>query len=260
MNNLIIFVIFVLGATIGSFISVIIDRTKTKKTGIFFGRSQCPNCKKTLKAQNLIPIISWIIQKGKCAKCKKKISSHYPLLELLTGLTLVTTFLTYNFYTTPSQLLNFILYTILFTILITIFFYDLLYKEIPDRFSIPAIIIAIIGGLLLNTIHPISMLYGTLAIGGFFLIQFLISNGRWVGGGDIRLGALMGAILGLRLGFLALVLSYVIGGLFATYLLISKKATRKTQLPFGPFLISGLFLALFFSEEILKTYQSFFQY
>jgi len=260
MNPLTIFITFVLGTIIGSFLSVVIHRIKAKKKGIFLGRSMCPNCKKTLKWSNLIPILSWIFQGGKCSKCKKKISMSYPALELTTGIIFIATLLKWSFIIESNQLPYFIFYLAEFIFLITIFFFDLLYKEIPDKFSIPPIIIAIIGGLLLQIVSPISMALGILAVGGFFLIQYILSKGLWVGGGDIRLGALMGALLGLKMGVMALVLAYLIGGIFAAYLLIAKKVSRKTQIPFGPFLITGIFLTLFYGEQLLTMYQSLFLY
>ncbi len=260
MNPFIIFITFVFGTLIGSFISVLIHRTKTKKKGILLGRSQCPHCKKTLKWSNLIPILSWILQNGKCQKCKKKISIHYPLLEIVTGLIFVTTLLTWDFTTQKELLPHFVFYLAEFIFLIAIFFFDLLHKEIPDSFSLPAILIAIVGGLLLKTVAPASMVLGILVVGGFFLVQFVLSKGVWVGGGDIRLGALMGALLGLNMGLMSLVLAYLIGGIFATYLMIAKKVSRKTQIPFGPFLITGLLTTLFYGEQLLAIYQGLFMY
>lgn len=260
MNPFTVFITFVFGTLIGSFISVLIHRIKYKKKGILLGRSMCPNCKKPLKWFNLIPIFSWIFQQGKCSKCKNKISIHYPLLEIITGLVFVTTLLTWDFTSQKELLPHFIFYLAEFIFLIAIFFFDLLYKEIPDSFSLPAIAIAIVGGLLLKTVEPVSMLLGVLVVGGFFLIQFVLSKGMWVGGGDIRLGALMGTLLGLKMGAVALVISYVVGGFFAAYLMIAKKVNRKTQIPFGPFLITGLLTTLFYGKQILSIYQSFFFY
>ncbi len=228
----------------------------------------CPHCKKKIKAKHLIPLLSFLFLRGKCAYCGKKISRHYFVLELITGLAFLTAFFQWNFLeiipsTVDPLFLNyaidwkifetFIFYIIEFTFLVTIFFYDLMYKEIPDRLSLPAIVIAIAGGLLLG-MPPLEMLYGGVLIFAFFALQFLLSRGKWLGGGDIRLGALMGILLGWKLGLIALILSYVLGALVSIILLLQKKVTRKTAIPFGPFMVIGIITAIFFGNEILSWY------
>jgi len=260
---------FILGTAIGSFLSVVVYRVKTKKKGILLSHSICPSCKKKLKWRHLIPIFSFLFLRGKCAYCGKKVSSHYLVLELLTGLLFLASFLTWNFVeavpsTIDPSFLNltinwqifeiFIFYIITFTFLTAIFFYDLLYKEIPDRFSIPAIAIAIAGGLLLSLTPPLSMLIGGIGIFAFFALQFVISKGKWIGGGDLRLGALMGILLGWKLGLIALIAAYLFGSVVSIILLLKKKATRKSTIPFGPFLVIGIIIAIFYGNQILEWY------
>lgn len=262
-------IVFILGATIGSFLSVVVYRVKKKKKGIFLSHSICPECKKKLKWRHLIPIFSWLFLRGKCAYCGKKVSAHYFTMEVITGLLFLATFLVWNFIeAVPSivdpSLLNyvidwqtfeiFIYYLIIFTLLLGIFFYDLIYKEIPDRFSIPAIAIAIAGGLILGLVPPLSMLFGGVGILAFFMAQFFLSKGKWIGGGDLRLGALMGILLGWELGLIALIAAYLLGSIASVVLLIQKKATRKTAIPFGPFLVTGTIVAVFYGNQILSWY------
>jgi leader peptidase (prepilin peptidase) / N-methyltransferase len=263
--------IAILGASIGSFLSVIIYRVKKKKSGIFLSRSFCPSCKKKIKWQHLIPVLSWLLLRGKCAYCGKKISTHYFLLEAVTAFVFLITFFQFNFITSipssiNSEFINYaidfqileklIFYLIEMTFMLAIFFYDALYQEIPDRFSLTAIAVAITGGLVLGTPAPLAMLLGGLAIAAFFLLQFLISNGRWIGGGDIRLGALMGILLGWELGLLAIILSYFIGSIYAFYLIINKKANGKSAIAFGPFLVMGTMISIWYGEAILDFYLS----
>lgn len=262
-------IVFIFGATIGSFLSVVVYRIKKKKKGIFLSHSICPECKKKLKWRHLIPIFSWLFLRGKCAYCGKKVSSHYFTIELITALLFLATFLVWNFIeSVPSivdpSLLNYIIdwhtfeiflyYIVVFTLLIGMFFYDLIYKEIPDRFSIPAIAIAIAGGLILGLVPPLSMLFGGIGILAFFMAQFFLSKGKWIGGGDLRLGALMGALLGWELGIIALIAAYLFGSIASVVLLIQKKATRKTAIPFGPFLVTGTIVAVFYGNQILSWY------
>ena len=140
--------------------------------------------------------------------------------------------------------------------MMAIFFYDLKYKEIPDKFSLPAIGIAIAGALIFKTPTLTSMLIGGLAIGGFFLAQFVLSKGKWIGGGDIRLGALIGLLLGWQLGLVAMIAAYILGSLVSISLLATKKATRKTSIPFGPFLVAGTVIAIFHGQAILGWFMN----
>ena len=260
---------FILGSAIGSFISVLLYRIKTKEKGMLLGRSICPHCKKKLKIRHLIPILSWILLKGKCGYCSKKISSHYLVLELITGLLFLVAFINWNFieaipssvdpslfnYTIDWEILKiFIFYIIEFTFLIAIFFYDLMYQEIPDRLSLPAVALAITGGLIFGIPTPINMLIGGVGIFAFFAIQFILSKGKWIGGGDIRLGALMGVLLGWESGLLALILAYFTGALIGSILLLKKQVTGKSAIPFGPFLIIGTLISLFYGTEIISWY------
>ncbi len=271
MTTILAILITILGAALGSFLSVIIYRTKHKKKGIIFSRSFCPACKKKIKWKHLIPVFSWLGLRGKCAYCGNKIAPHYFLLELTAALVFLITFFQFNFleissssidpsilsYTINGVLLEkFIFYIIELSILLAIFFYDALYLEIPDRFSLTAIAIGLAGGIVIGEPSLINMIIGGLGIGAFFLLQFLISNGTWIGGGDIRLGALIGVLLGWELGILAIILSYFVGAIYSVYLLATTKAGRKTQIAFGPFLVIGTMLTLWYGPAILDYYLS----
>jgi prepilin signal peptidase PulO-like enzyme (type II secretory pathway) len=261
--------IFILGAAIGSFLSVVIYRLHKKKKGIILSRSICTSCKKQLKWRYLIPIFSWLFLKGKCGYCGKKISVQYLAIELTTGLIFLVSFLNWNFIeiipsTINSEIFNylinwktfefFLFYIIEFTLLTLILFYDLLYKEIPDKISLPAISIAIAGGIVLGTPSTVDMLIGGGLLFSFFAAQFFISRGKWIGGGDLRLGALMGVILGWEKGLLALVLAYLGGAIVSIFLLAKGKVTKKTAIAFGPFLAAGAIIAAIYGNELLGWY------
>jgi len=269
MQTITAILVFSLGTAIGSFISVVIYRLHSKKKGIILSHSICSSCNKKLKWRHLIPIFSWLFLKGKCAYCGKKVSSHYLFLELFTGIIFLITFINWNFIQsyasiTDITVLNyhidwmifqhFIYYIIVFSFLVVIFFYDLLYKEIPDKISIPAIGLAIAGGLVFGIPGIANMFIGAGIIFGFFALQFFISKGKWIGGGDLRLGALMGLILGWETGILALILSYIIGSIISIILLVQGKVTKKSAIPFGPFLVMGTLIAVFYGKEIINWY------
>lgn len=261
-------IVFILGTAVGSFLSVVTYRTKKNK-GIVLDRSICPSCRKQIKWRHLIPIFSWMFLRGKCAYCGKNISFHYFALEVLTGLLFLAAFFSNNFLEIIPSITNpeflsyqidwrifemFAFLIIEFSLLLAIFFYDLLYKEIPDRFSIPAIVIALVGGLTFGAPSWESMLIGGAGVFLFFFLQLVLSRGAWIGGGDLRMGILMGFLLGWEKGILAVVLAYFTGAIFSIYLLIRGKVTRKSAIPFGPFLAGSTILVLFYGEEILGWY------
>lgn len=236
----------VLGLIVGSFLSMLIPRLHNDEKGIVFGRSHCSRCKHVLTAKELIPLVSYLVQGGKCKKCKKSIGAVYPLTELATALTFGALF-AYTMYWP-----EFLIYAILFSILIFIFVYDLRYKEIHDAVMLPGIFLAFAASFLVG--DPISSLIGA-AIGvGFFGIQWLISRGQWVGSGDMRIGAFMGFMLGWEKMILALVFAYILGSIIGVALLASKKADRKTALPLGPFLVAGTVVAFFWGQNLIEWY------
>lgn len=134
-----------------------------------------------------------------------------------------------------------------------IFLYDLRYMEIPDRITVPAMGVALVANVSLG-LDPRPLLIGGAVIGGFFLLQYVASRGRWIGEGDIRMGLLMGFMLGLPVGLAALFLAYIAGALFGIFLIATKRASGKTPIPFGTFLAGGTLVALFCGEQIVVWY------
>lgn len=249
----------VLGAVVGSFLSVVIARTRKNQKGIWFGRSICPNCKKQLKWYHLVPVLSFLFLRGKCGLCGKKISAHYLGLEILTAIFFLLAFIKapfidQYFFFDFMLLESFIFYIVLFTFLSLIFFYDLLYKEIPDRFSMPAIALAVLMSFVTGIPSFTSIGIGLAIIALFFGGQIVLSRGAWLGGGDLRLGALMAVLLGWKVLILGLMLSYIIGAVISLVLMAIKKANRKTAIPFGPFLIAGTIAALFWGDTLITKY------
>ncbi|MDP4008432.1 MAG: prepilin peptidase [Candidatus Peregrinibacteria bacterium] len=259
-------IIFIFGTMIGSFISVLIHRIHENKPGILLGRSQCTQCKYKLRPLDLIPLFSYIFTRGKCRSCKKSISLTYPALELMTGFTFLALYLftpsifelhevTYN----TGYLHTVLFYYFTFTALIFTFFYDLKYLEISDRILLPLIIIGIILPFTPNYfLEPKDMALGLLIPIAFFAFQIIISKGKWIGGGDLRIGAVMGVLLGWKAVLLALFVGYCIGAVISLLLLTSKKFTRKSMIPFGPFLVIGTYIAFFYGEAIIKWYLELF--
>lgn len=248
-------VAFLFGLIIGSFLNVCIYRIPRKES-IAFPSSHCTSCHTPLKTRDLFPIISFIVRKGRCGYCKTKISFRYPLIEFLTGLLFYMIFRI----TGISYELGFYLFYV--SLLLVIGWIDYDHQIIPDSL----VITMGLGGLgyrfissFLNfTWEP--WLEGGLGIvlgGGFFLLLALLSKGG-IGGGDIKLMAVLGLWLGYRNILAALFFTFLIGGLFSVFLLLLKKKRRKDRIPFGPFLCLGGGIGFLWGESILNAYIHYF--
>ena len=250
--------IFVLGVCLGSFLNCVIYRLE-KKQSFLKGRSFCPKCHHQLTFLDLIPILSFIFLKGKCRYCGEKISWHYPLVELASGVIFLLNFWHLGFRFDLLSGIWFLDLTYLVLIscfLIIIFVYDFKYYLIPDKIIWPAIGISLIFNLSKTTFFP-SLLTG-LAGGSFFFLIWLISQGKWMGFGDVKLAFLLGLFLGFPKTLLAFFLSFLIGAIIGIGLVIFGKKKFQDEIPFGPFLISSGFLSLFWGEKIISYYFKIF--
>ncbi len=268
--------LFLFGVLIGSFLSVVIPRFHDNVPGILKGRSHCENCKKQLKARELIPLLSYLILRGKCSSCDKSISWFYPIVELTTAaffavslpfiktlginpIKLGVSGLAFDF-----ELFLLVFWLFCLTILIVIFFYDAMYLEIDDRLMIPAIIIigVIVALIPDQNIFPNikSALLGALIPFAFFGIQILISKGKWIGSGDLRIGIIIGLILGAPKVLVALFLSYMLGSLFGILIACQKGKLKGIKIPFGPFLTLSTFISFFFGQAMINWYLNFIIY
>ncbi|MCP6718324.1 MAG: prepilin peptidase [Patescibacteria group bacterium] len=260
MQFLIYFLIFIFGLIVGSFLNSVIYRLSTNAS-FLLGRSYCPECKSNLKWHDLIPIISFLVLAGKCRYCKKPISIQYILVELATaGLFFFIVFQNIDLLLYGFSLAVFLKICFLFIVscfLIIIFAYDLKHYIIPDKVIFPLILVTGIfnfytGYDVLNTI------YSAFGASLFFLFIVLISKGTWMGMGDVKLAFFMGLFLGFPKIMVALFLAFFSGAVIGIILMISGKKTLKSEIPFGPFLIFGTFLALFFEYEIISFYLSLY--
>ncbi len=258
--------IFVFGLCLGSFLNTVIYRLKTGES-ILFLRSHCPSCKHTLGFFDLIPLFSFIFLGGRCRYCKKKISWQYPMVELATGILFVLfsylaklpSYLIMEQLSLGWFLASLVLNFFLISILIIIFVYDLKHSIIPDKVVWPGVVVVFMAYLfsefsqysILNTQYLI--LAAALA-GGFFLILVLVSREKWMGWGDVKLGILIGLILGWPNILVALFLAFVSGAIVGGGLVLAKKKTLKSQIPFGPFLCGSTIVAILVGEKILDWY------
>jgi len=261
--TLVYIIFFILGLAVGSFLNCIIYRLQ-KEESFLLKRSYCPHCKKTLGWQDLIPILSFVFLKGKCRYCKRPISWQYPLVELVTGILFVfiawNQLIINNGQLTTTEIANFFYLLIVACFLIIIFVSDLRYYIIPDRVIYPAIIIALIYSIFLFFVSHHSFkvflnpLLSAILTSAFFLAIVLISRGKWMGWGDPKLAFFMGLLLGFPNIIVALFLAFLIGAIIGLGLIISGKKKLKSEIPFGPFLVTGTFISLFWGPEIIQWY------
>ncbi len=256
-------IIFVFGLIVGSFLNVVIFRLENGGK-IVDDRSKCLHCKHILEWYDLIPILSFIFLKGKCRYCKRSISIQYPLIELLTGVLFV---LIFNF-----QFISLLFWLYITAIFIVIFAYDLKHYIIPDKIIYPAIAITsvyklfeilrfghwdLIGNRKLeigNLITAFNPFIAAILASTFFLSIVLFTRGKGMGGGDVKLAFLMGLLLGWPIILLSLFSSFILGSFVGICLILIGKKKMGSMIPFGPFLIIGTFVGLFWGERIVKWY------
>ena len=249
MEYIILYImIFLVGISIGSFLNVCIYRIP-KKEDIVFERSHCMSCGNVLKWYELIPLFSFLVQGGKCRNCKTKLSVQYPLIELLNGLIYVWIFMAKGFQ--PES----ILFCICASVLIVISVIDWRTYEIPFGCNI---IIGILGivRVFLNLAHWYDYVIGFFAVSGLFLIIYWITKGRGIGGGDIKLMA----AAGLLLGWLNILLSLMIGSIAGSviHLALMKIQGKDRVLAFGPYLAFGIFISMLYGNDIITWYLGMF--
>ena len=260
--------IFLLGTIIGSFLNVVIYRFNTGRT-VVKGRSICMTCSRNLRWYELIPILSFIIQGGKCRRCSSKISSQYPIVEFFTGVIFV--FIATKFIyllNTSFWLYVFVvaLYAFIFSLLIVISVYDFRHKVIPDKLVYTFIIVSFLSifinysgiGNLFDWPTLSNLLSGPVLALPFVLIWFF-SKGRLMGLGDGKLILGIGWMLGMFSGICALFLSFWIGTVVSLILMLisRKKMTMKTEIPFAPFLIVSTFIVFFLNLNLFSLLNLF---
>ncbi len=279
--------LFAIGICIGSFLNVLIDRLPNNENPLT-GRSYCDKCKRTLKWDDLIPVISFILLKGKCRNCHSPISFYYPLVEVITGIMFVGVFLfVYGLQTTVygsqfsilnSQFSIFLYYFFIVCSLLVVFFADIKYGIIPDAVVYPAVAVTLIYHLTFAIYHfsiinhpfltlsslavslpnlPNGSIFNSLlsGIGAFifFLLLFLITRGKGMGFGDVKLAFLMGLFLGFPGIISALYVAFLTGAVIGLILIVwRKKKLSGGTIPFGPFLVFGALISLFFGEKIIQ--------
>jgi leader peptidase (prepilin peptidase)/N-methyltransferase len=252
--------IFIFGTIIGSFLNVVILRHNTGESVIYSG-SRCFSCGKRLSWYELIPIFSFLIQKGRCRKCKSRISWQYPIVEFITGLLFLAVAWKLGF-----QLeVGIPYYWLIFSLLIVISVYDLRHQIIPSVFVYFFIFLSFLNLFRISDFgFRISIVWSNLFAGiaflAFFALFWLVSKGKWMGLGDAKLALGIGWSLGAIHGLIAMLFSFWAGALTGIFLLLfaGRKFTIKSRIPFGPFLVLGMMIAFLFGGNILQSYLNIF--
>lgn len=259
---LIIIILFVLGLCLGSFINALVWRVHEEKN-ISTERSMCPKCGHQLAPSDLIPVLSWLMLRARCRYCQQPISKQYPLVELLTALVFV---LSYHFW--PGGVIGsgeFILFGswLLSAVgLIALAVYDWRWMILPSRILYPTAGVAVAGRLAYivsfapNPRHELlAWLLAVVVAGGLFLLLFIISKGKWIGYGDVRLGLITGTLLASPTkAFLMIFLASLLGTVYSLPMLLMGKQKLAAKVPFGPFLICSSSIVLLFGNSLINWY------
>lgn len=273
-----ILALVLLGLCFGSFVNALVWRLheqskaskKAKKSiaknrqdlSIIKGRSMCPHCSHILGFWDLLPLFSWLALGGKCRYCKKPISWRYPVIELLTAGIFVVSYLQW-----PGGPIGgyewsiFGLWLVCLVGFVALLSYDIQWMLLPNKLVFP-LFIPVVASILIESIfqakdfQPVfGSLFGALIGGGIFYVIFQLSAGKWIGGGDVKLGFLLGLLLGgTQEAFLMLFVASLLGTLYILPLMALKRVTHKSRIPFGPFLIFAAIIVRLWGERILDWY------
>lgn len=257
---------FALGLCFGSFVNALVWRLHEHKNWVN-ARSQCPNCAHKLVPKDLLPILSWLSLRGKCRYCHAPIAKHYPFMELLGGIWFSSSYLFWPAdLGARGQLVLFVSWLIVSVGLLALLLYDYLWMILPNKIIYTSLFIALSGRLsyILFYSDDIALSFELLALSllvasGIFFMLYQISKGQWIGFGDVRLGFLTGTVLASPSKSLLMIFTAsVIGVVVALPSLFTKKRTLSDRLPYGPFLIIGTVLVLFFGQDFFFWYNHVF--
>ncbi|WKV08968.1 prepilin peptidase [Thermoanaerobacterium sp. CMT5567-10] len=238
--------IFIFGTTIGSFLNVVIYRLPRNES-IVYPPSHCTKCKSELKPYDLVPVFSYIILKGRCRYCGDKISIRYPIVELTTGLIY---FILFIYFGISIKSLS---YAFLVSLLIVITFIDIEHKIIPNKIILIGLIAGAIFRVLMFNYGVWDYIVGFFLGGGVLLLISLLSGGG-MGGGDIKLMALIGLFIGWKLTISTLFIAVLLGAVGGVLLIALKIKTRRDYIPFGPYISTACIISILYGYDLLNLY------
>jgi leader peptidase (prepilin peptidase)/N-methyltransferase len=247
--------IFLFGTIIGSFLNVCIYRIPAGQS-VISPASRCPKCGAAIRWYQNVPVISYLLLRGRCAGCKTRISLRYPLIEALTGLLFVWVWLAFGWQVATP------LYWVFVAALVVITFIDLDHQIIPDVISLPGIVVGFLAALAIPWLPWLDSLLGILLGGGsLFLVAAVyqrLTGQEGMGGGDVKLLAMIGAFLGWKAVLPVIFLGSLAGSLVGVPLMLIKRSDGKLAIPFGPFLALGAVICLLWGRQLFDWYIGFF--
>jgi prepilin signal peptidase PulO-like enzyme (type II secretory pathway) len=267
-------VLVILGLCFGSFINALVwrvheqakgkgQRSKAKDLSILKGRSMCPHCGHELAANDLVPVISWLFLRGKCRYCSRSISPQYPLVEAATALWFVFSYAFWPETLNGGQWVLLITWLATSVGLIALAAYDFRWQLLPNRILYPTFYVALAGRLVYiigfapNKGHSLTSLVTSLLVAsGIFWLLFTVSEGKWIGFGDVRLGLISGTVLADPFKSLLMIfLASVLGTLSVIPALAAGRKGLASRIPFGPFLILSTGICVLYGDSIINWYQ-----
>ncbi len=273
MVFIICFYIFVLGLVLGSFVNALEYRVDEKIS--VRGRSFCPKCKHQLSWYDLFPVFSWLLLKGRCRYCEEPISAQYPIVEILSGLSLAT--MAYAFgiieqfqFALGGQLqdiyysiTSLFLVAIVSTILVLVALHDYKTGYVLSSYVYVAafaalLLVSFTGNGYVGWSVLSNHIYASLGTALPFAVIWAFSRGKWMGAGDIELALLIGLLLGWPATLVSMYFAFIVGSVVGLMLVANKRTKLKSEIAFGPFLIAGVYFALLFSQQIADGYVRIF--
>lgn len=229
---------------------------------ILHGRSMCPKCHHTLAPKDLVPVLSWVTLKGKCRYCHKPISWQYPLVELLTAVVFVVSYLLWPFEFDAYGIFRLGIWLVFMVFFMALSVYDIHWYELPDRVVFPLMYVAAAQVLVSAAWQESAAVLWQSALGGvlifgLFWIIYQISKGEWIGGGDVKLGMVLGLLVGTPMrAVLVIFFASLVGIVASLPMLVSKRAARGLHIQFGPALILGAIIVQLYGTQIAEWYQA----
>ncbi|MCA9309423.1 prepilin peptidase [Candidatus Saccharibacteria bacterium] len=236
-------------------------KAEIKKLSVARGRSMCPHCEHTLGAKDLVPVVSWVMLRGRCRYCGKKIAAQYPLIELFFVLLLLVSFIFWPLSLSSGVgVVTFVVWSQVLVCMVALSIIDKSHQILPTplvyQFGTTSLTLVALTAYMQDDINVVKDAFiGAAVLGLLFWAIYVLSHEKWVGGGDVRLLVGIGILLGWQGGLLAVVIASYIGTLLLIVLLLAGKYRRRMRIAFGPLLLAGSYIVLLWGRDMIEAYK-----